>query len=52
MGVGVQWSNIAISPVEDDEYSLLSVAIMMMTDAFLYSVLVWYIENVHPGNLT
>lgn len=50
VGVGVQWSNIAISPVEDDEYSLLSVAIMMMMDAFLYSILVWYIENVHPGN--
>ncbi|PRD32326.1 UNVERIFIED_CONTAM: ATP-binding cassette sub-family A member 2 [Trichonephila clavipes] len=50
VGVGVQWSNIAISPVEDDEYSLLSVAIMMLIDAILYSVLVWYIENVHPGS--
>nr|XP_042904131.1 ATP-binding cassette sub-family A member 2 isoform X3 [Parasteatoda tepidariorum] len=50
VGVGVQWSNIAISPVEDDEYSLLSVAIMMMMDAVLYSILVWYIENVHPGS--
>ncbi|KAF8797193.1 ATP-binding cassette sub-family A member 2 like protein [Argiope bruennichi] len=50
VGVGVQWSNIAISPVEDDDYSLLSVAIMMMIDAILYSTLVWYIENVHPGS--
>ncbi|GBL93401.1 ATP-binding cassette sub-family A member 2 [Araneus ventricosus] len=50
VGVGVQWSNIAISPVEDDDYSLLSVAIMMMIDAILYSILVWYIENVHPGS--
>ncbi|GIY86926.1 ATP-binding cassette sub-family A member 2 [Caerostris extrusa] len=38
VGVGVQWFNIAISPVEDDEYSLLSVAIMMMIDATLYSI--------------
>ncbi|XP_054722736.1 ATP-binding cassette sub-family A member 2-like [Uloborus diversus] len=50
VGVGVQWSNIAISPVEDDEYSLRSVALMMITDAVLYSLLVWYIENVHPGS--
>lgn len=49
VGVGVQWSNIAISPVEDDDYSLLNVALMMMFDGLLYSLLVWYIENVHPG---
>ncbi|KFM77695.1 ATP-binding cassette sub-family A member 2, partial [Stegodyphus mimosarum] len=23
---------------------------MMMTDAVVYSILVWYIENVHPGS--
>ncbi|KAG8190583.1 hypothetical protein JTE90_014059 [Oedothorax gibbosus] len=50
VGVGVQWSNIAISPVEDDDYSLLNVAVMMLFDALLYSILVWYIENVHPGS--
>lgn len=50
VGVGVQWSNIDISPVEDDEFSLWNVAIMMVMDTFLYSLLVWYIENVHPGS--
>ncbi len=49
VGVGVQWSNIATSPVEDDEFTLWNVMNMMILDALLYSTLVWYIENVHPG---
>lgn len=48
-GVGVQWNNIAISPVEDDQYNLLLVVLMMFLDALIYSILTWYIENVHPG---
>ncbi|XP_064616373.1 ATP-binding cassette sub-family A member 2-like [Liolophura sinensis] len=49
-GVGVQWSNIHISPVEDDQYNLLYVIIMMLVDFLIYGLLVWYIENVHPGS--
>lgn len=49
IGVGVQWSNMAISPVEDDRYNLKSVVIMMIVDIFVYTILMWYIENVHPG---
>ena len=48
-GVGVQWNNIYISPVEDDQYNLLMVLMMMMFDAFLYAMIAWYIENVFPG---
>ena len=50
-GVGVQWNNIYISPVEDDQYNLLMVLMMMMFDAFLYGILAWYIENVFPGKV-
>lgn len=50
VGVGVQWANIGISPLEDDTFSLAHVALMMLIDAFIYSLLVWYIENVHPGS--
>ena len=50
-GVGVQWNNIAISPVEDDHYNLLNVLFMMLVDACIYAILTWYIENVHPGSL-
>lgn len=49
VGVGVQWANLNISPLEDDNFSLGHVAAMMLVDAFIYSLLVWYIENVHPG---
>ncbi|XP_071948273.1 ATP-binding cassette sub-family A member 2-like [Antedon mediterranea] len=49
-GVGVQWSNIHLSPVEQDEFNLLKVICMMLIDAFLYLVLTWYIEAVHPGS--
>lgn len=50
VGVGVQWSNLNVSPLEDDAFSLAHVATMMLADALLYSLLVWYIENVHPGS--
>lgn len=49
MGVGVRWDNIGISPVEDDQYNLLMVTLMMVLDSLIYAVLVWYIEHVHPG---
>ncbi|XP_021369630.1 ATP-binding cassette sub-family A member 2-like isoform X2 [Mizuhopecten yessoensis] len=49
-GVGVQWDNIHLSPVENDEYSLLTSILMMILDSFLYSLLAWYIENVFPGS--
>jgi len=48
-GVGVQWNNIAVSPVEDDQFSLELVTVMMVFDALFYGLLTWYIENVHPG---
>jgi ATP-binding cassette, subfamily A (ABC1), member 2 len=48
-GVGVQWDNMSISPVEGDQYNLQLVLLMMVFDALLYGVLTWYIENVHPG---
>jgi len=48
-GIGVQWENMAVSPVEDDEYSLELVLLMMVFDTLLYGLLTWYIENVHPG---
>lgn len=49
MGVGVQYNNINISPVEGDEYNLFMVMLMMVLDCLIYVILVWYIEHVHPG---
>ncbi|XP_050394470.1 ATP-binding cassette sub-family A member 2 [Patella vulgata] len=50
MGVGVQWDNFYISPVEDDEFNLFIVMLMMILDCFIYFFLVWYIEHVYPGS--
>ncbi|GAB1604923.1 ATP-binding cassette sub-family A member 2-like, partial [Argonauta hians] len=49
-GVGVHWDNISISPVENDDYNLALVTMMMLVDSLIYGLLVWYIENVHPGS--
>ena len=48
-GVGVQWNNIHLPPVENDQYSLLTSVLMMILDTFIYTLLAWYIENVYPG---
>uniref|UniRef100_A0AAR2ISX6 P-type phospholipid transporter n=1 Tax=Pygocentrus nattereri TaxID=42514 RepID=A0AAR2ISX6_PYGNA len=48
-GVGIQWSNLFSSPMEEDDYSLTTSIILMYFDAFLYGVMTWYIEAVFPG---
>uniref|UniRef100_A0A9J7YWA7 P-type phospholipid transporter n=1 Tax=Cyprinus carpio carpio TaxID=630221 RepID=A0A9J7YWA7_CYPCA len=48
-GIGIQWSNIRVSPQENDRYSFIVSIFMMLFDAFIYWMLTWYIENVFPG---
>ncbi|XP_029283093.1 phospholipid-transporting ATPase ABCA1b isoform X2 [Cottoperca gobio] len=48
-GVGIQWKNLVLSPLEEDDFSLRTAIIMMYFDSFLYGVLTWYIEAVFPG---
>ncbi|KAJ8271263.1 hypothetical protein COCON_G00101220, partial [Conger conger] len=48
-GVGIQWSNLLSSPLEQDSYSLTTSIALMFLDAFLYGVMTWYIEAVFPG---
>ncbi|KAI1887790.1 hypothetical protein AGOR_G00193990 [Albula goreensis] len=48
-GVGIQWSNLLASPLEEDSYSLTTSIVLMFFDAFLYGVMTWYIEAVFPG---
>ena len=49
MQEGVQWNNIATTPIEDDPLSILTISYIMAFDAMLYLVLTWYIEGVFPG---
>lgn len=48
-GLGLQWSNIANSPMEGDEFSFLLSMKMMLLDAALYGLLAWYLDQVFPG---
>ncbi|KAG7458914.1 hypothetical protein MATL_G00225660 [Megalops atlanticus] len=48
-GVGIQWTNLLASPLEEDSYSLTTSIVLMYFDAFLYGVMTWYIEAVFPG---
>ncbi|XP_057192343.1 phospholipid-transporting ATPase ABCA1 isoform X2 [Triplophysa rosa] len=48
-GIGIQWSNIWVSPQEKDPFSFIVSIFMMLLDALIYWILTWYIENVFPG---
>ncbi|XP_061580685.1 phospholipid-transporting ATPase ABCA1-like [Cololabis saira] len=48
-GVGIQWSNLVSSPVQEDDFSLRSAIVLMYVDSVLYGVLTWYLEAVFPG---
>uniref|UniRef100_A0A670KEM8 ATP binding cassette subfamily A member 1 n=1 Tax=Podarcis muralis TaxID=64176 RepID=A0A670KEM8_PODMU len=48
-GVGLQWDNVFMSPLEGDSYNLTTSVCMMLFDSLLYGVLTWYIEAVFPG---
>lgn len=48
-GVGIQWSNLLSSPMQEDSYSLTTSISLMLFDAVLYAIMTWYIEAVFPG---
>ncbi|XP_004066316.1 ATP-binding cassette sub-family A member 1 isoform X1 [Oryzias latipes] len=48
-GVGIQWSNLLASPLEEDSYNLTTSICLMLFDAVLYGIMTWYIESVFPG---
>ncbi|XP_076084448.1 phospholipid-transporting ATPase ABCA1-like isoform X2 [Mytilus galloprovincialis] len=47
--IGIQWSNIADTPLVHGNYSCLNCIIMMFIDAIIYGLITWYIEAVFPG---
>ena len=49
MGEGAQWSNIAVSPIDGDTYSLLWCIIMQLVDSVIYMLIALYIETAFPG---
>jgi ABC-type multidrug transport system fused ATPase/permease subunit len=49
-GVGVQWSNFASGISVDDNFSLLLVMIFMFLLNFIHLAILYYLENVMPGD--
>ena len=47
-GIGVQFDNFAISPL-DDGFSLVYSFVMLLGDSLILFVLAWYLEAVMPG---
>lgn len=45
----MQWSSFNQPATVDDTFTLLHVVIMLLLDAALYLVVVWYVEAVYPG---
>lgn len=48
-GVGIQWSNLLSSPMQEDSYNLTTSITLMLFDSVLYGLMTWYIEAVFPG---
>ena len=47
--IGIQWNNIADTPIVDDNYSLMACIVMMLVDSVIYGLFTWYIEAIFPG---
>ncbi|KAM6107258.1 LOW QUALITY PROTEIN: phospholipid-transporting ATPase ABCA7 [Pterocles gutturalis] len=48
-GVGIQWHNLAASPVPGDPYNFATAMGVLLMDAGLYGLATWYLEGVFPG---
>ncbi|NXP15699.1 ABCA1 protein, partial [Thinocorus orbignyianus] len=48
-GVGIQWHNLATSPVPGDPYNFATAMGLLLLDAGLYGLATWYLEGVFPG---
>ncbi|XP_006892762.1 PREDICTED: ATP-binding cassette sub-family A member 3-like [Elephantulus edwardii] len=47
--IGVKWDNLWTQVILEDNLIFGSLLGMLLLDAFLYSLVTWYIENVFPG---
>ncbi|KAJ8306345.1 hypothetical protein KUTeg_016890 [Tegillarca granosa] len=48
-GDGIQFSNLGVSPLVDDNFNMGGCMLMMLVDAVIYGLFTWYIEAVFPG---
>ncbi|XP_006872052.1 PREDICTED: ATP-binding cassette sub-family A member 3-like [Chrysochloris asiatica] len=50
IGVGVKWRNLKKPFNLNDDFAFGHVMVMLLADAFLYAVVIWYVEAVFPGD--
>lgn len=46
---GLQWGNLAYSPLTDDPFNFQQCIIFLTVDCCLYFLLAWYLDHVLPG---
>ncbi|KHJ48411.1 hypothetical protein D918_01682 [Trichuris suis] len=47
---GLQWSNMDFPLVQNSRVTFRVLIMMLLIDAIMYSILIWYTENVFPGD--
>jgi ABC-type multidrug transport system fused ATPase/permease subunit len=47
--VGLHFANLGSSSIQEDHFSFLLASAMLVLDALVYSVLIWYIDAAFPG---
>ncbi len=47
--IGINWENIASSPMPSDDFNMLAAIMMMLLDSVIYGSIAWYVEAVFPG---
>ncbi|XP_033114079.1 ATP-binding cassette sub-family A member 3-like [Anneissia japonica] len=48
-GEGISWENISVTPSPGDSFNLGVCFIMLMVDSLIYFLIMWYVEQVFPG---
>ncbi len=47
--IGINWDNIAMSPMPSDDFNMLAAIMMLLLDSVIYASIAWYVEAVFPG---
>ena len=46
----MHWDNVADPVNVDDELTMLNLWFVMLIDVMIFMVIVWYVENIKPGD--
>ena len=49
-GKGLQWKDVWVSPIPNDDMTYGLTVVMMIVDGIVYGILGWYVKKVFPSN--